>query len=118
MAEDRQQHCESPCKLSAAQLYMWQQSIRAALELARESESDIDPVVWHYLESEACYLWQRLQQEPNEYIMLKDEFALFNFFIYRFEHAELAENAVARFWQSYAGPSPEDHMDSPILLAS
>lgn len=102
------QCCPSPNETPLDDLRMWELSIQNALEVARESENDMDPHVLHYLESEADYLWQRLQREPDAYVMLKDEFALFNFFIYRYQGSKVAEKAVARFWQSYTGSSPLD----------
>jgi len=50
-------------------------------------------------------IWGRITAEPDTYILNVDEFALFNFFIARFQSPDLvviAENAIARYW-THAG---------------
>lgn len=72
-----------------------------ALDIARNTEGDLDPSVSDFLEAELSKLWGRLQAQPDEYVLTKDEFAVFNFFVSRFHGSETAEKAIARFWKSY-----------------
>ncbi|EMF08317.1 uncharacterized protein SEPMUDRAFT_24013, partial [Sphaerulina musiva SO2202] len=69
-----------------------------ALDIARNSEGDLDPSVSAYLEDALTDIWRRLMIQPDDYIMTKDEFAVFNFYRGRFDDNEVAENAVARYW--------------------
>ncbi|KAF2223581.1 hypothetical protein BDZ85DRAFT_178192, partial [Elsinoe ampelina] len=76
-------------------------TIQLALEIARNSDADVDPTVWRFLEGQVTDLWSRIQTHPGSYVMTKDEFALFNYFIYRFNNSDLTEKAIARFWQHH-----------------
>ncbi|GAB7345436.1 hypothetical protein MBLNU457_3769t1 [Dothideomycetes sp. NU457] len=78
--------------------------IQSALWLARNSEDDIDSKVTNFLEDQVKAVWRRLQAKPDSYIMDRDEFALFNFYIYRFRGSEITEKAIDRFWRSHRGP--------------
>lgn len=73
--------------------------IQTALEIARNADSEVDRTVWSYLETNVAGLWRRIQDQPNTYVMDKDEFALFNFFLQRYKDSELTEKAVDRFWR-------------------
>ena len=70
-----------------------------AIDIARNTEGDLDPTVHEYLEQAVADIWGRIQSEPNSYILSKDEVAVFNFYIRRFEGIPQAEQAVARYWQ-------------------
>lgn len=72
-----------------------------ALEIARCTEGDLDPAVSDFLETKLAQLWDRIQAQPDHCILTKDEFAVFNFFIVRFDGSEMAEKAVARFWKNH-----------------
>lgn len=72
-----------------------------ALDIARNTEDDLDPVISDFLESELAQLWARIQAKPEDYILTKDEFAVFNFFIARFSGSEVAEKAIARYWNNH-----------------
>lgn len=77
-----------------------------ALDIARNSEGDLDPSVSAYLEDALTDIWRRLMIQPDDYIMTKDEFAVFNFYRGRFDDNEVAENAVARYWaNTYESPT-------------
>ncbi|KAG8631353.1 hypothetical protein KVT40_000493 [Elsinoe batatas] len=76
-------------------------TIQLALEIARNSDADVDPTVWRFLEDQVTDLWSRIRTHPGSYVMTKDEFALFNYFIYRFKSSDLTEKAIARFWQHH-----------------
>lgn len=71
-----------------------------AIDIARNTEGDLDPNVSAYLEGALHNIWSRIQQEPNNYIMSNDEFAVFNYYRTRTEGDPLAEQAVARYWRS------------------
>ncbi|GAB7356323.1 hypothetical protein MBLNU459_g7118t3 [Dothideomycetes sp. NU459] len=73
-------------------------NIQRALDIARNTEGEIDPAVAQYLDKQLSELWNRLQARPEDYVLTKDEFAVFNFNIRRFEGSEVAEKAIARFW--------------------
>lgn len=72
-----------------------------ALDIARNTEGDLDPRISDFLELKLSQLWTRLQAEPDKYILTKDEFAVFNFFISRFRGSETAEKAISRFWMNH-----------------
>ena len=82
-------------------------NIQSALELARNSEDDIDIKVNTFLEEQIKVVWHRLQAQPTTYIMDRDEFALFNFYIYRFRGSEITEKAIDRFWRSHRGSATD-----------
>ncbi|CAK1363377.1 hypothetical protein CB0940_04543 [Cercospora beticola] len=69
-----------------------------AIDIARNSEGELDPMVSAYLEGALTDIWNRVTLQPDEYVMTKDEFAVFNFYRRRFEENEVAEHAVARYW--------------------
>ncbi|TKA64568.1 hypothetical protein B0A55_10450 [Friedmanniomyces simplex] len=70
-----------------------------ALDIARNTEGDLDPNVREYLERALTEIWSRVQQHPDSYILSKDEFAVFNFYIRRFEGHPESEAAIAS-WTS------------------
>lgn len=76
-------------------------NIQRALDIARNTEGDLDPAISSFLESMLSQLWDRIESEPDRYILTKDEFAVFNFFITRFNGSEKAEKAIARYWRSH-----------------
>ncbi|CAK4033036.1 Hypothetical predicted protein [Lecanosticta acicola] len=69
-----------------------------AVDVARNTEGDLDPTVSAYLEGALRDIWSRITVQPNAYIMTKDEFAIFNFYRRRFDGDATAERAVARYW--------------------
>lgn len=70
-----------------------------ALDIARNTEGELDPSVRNYLEDVLTTIWNRINLDPDTYILSKDEFAVFNFFIARFNGLDVAERAVARYWE-------------------
>ncbi|TKA48963.1 hypothetical protein B0A54_01039 [Friedmanniomyces endolithicus] len=76
-----------------------------ALDIARNTEGDLDPNVRDYLERVLAEIWSRAQQHPDSYVLSKDEFAVFNFYVRRFEGHPESEAAIARYWQSAQEPS-------------
>ncbi|KEQ73416.1 hypothetical protein M436DRAFT_45832 [Aureobasidium namibiae CBS 147.97] len=75
--------------------------IQRALDIARNTEGDLDHSVEKYLEEQLTGVWNRLESRPNTYVLSKDEFAIFNYFVGRYQDSKVAEKAIARFWSSY-----------------
>src|SRR2546421_5761255 len=83
-------------------------TIIQALEIARESEEGArNPSIRSILERAITNIWERLQAQPNTYILLKEEFAVFNYYRESFGTSPLAQAAVKRFWDNYPG-DPSD----------
>ena len=79
-----------------------------ALEIARNSEDgSVPPSVIAVLERAIGEIWRRIQAEPTSYVMLKEEFVVFNYYRSRFANMPTAQHAVARFWNNFKGNSYE-----------
>ncbi|KAF2769597.1 hypothetical protein EJ03DRAFT_327205 [Teratosphaeria nubilosa] len=79
-------------------------NIQRALDIARNTEGELDPSINQYLEIQLTGLWRRIQSH-RDYILNKDEFALFNFYRARFADSPEAQAAVQRYWSNtYAEP--------------
>lgn len=78
-----------------------QLTIQTALDIARNSEGEVEPTISAYLEHALQIVWTKLSHAPDSYVLTKDEFALFNYFRPRFANSELAQRAVRRFWNHY-----------------
>ncbi|MCJ1475357.1 hypothetical protein MMC13_004019 [Lambiella insularis] len=79
-------------------------TVSKALELVRNSETgEVHPGVDATLEREISKIWQRISARPNEYVMNKEEFAVFNYFQDRFRGNRTAQLAIGRFWKDYKG---------------
>lgn len=70
-----------------------------AIDIARNTEGELDPHVSSYLEDAVRDIWSNINAYPESYVLTKDEFAVFNYFRHRFE-GDLAEQAVDRYWRS------------------
>jgi hypothetical protein len=89
------------------------ETVRRALEAARNAEDgQIDPRVNATLENAIGELWRRIQAQPDNYVLTRDEFALFNYFMDRFRDSPVAQRAVERFWDSQESPSDIDGHNS------
>ncbi|KAJ5353255.1 hypothetical protein N7541_004079 [Penicillium brevicompactum] len=77
--------------------------IRQALEHARECEDGpVDASTATVLDATITELWNRIQSQPDTYVLSPDEFALFNYFLTtRYRGSPVAQRAVARFWDNY-----------------
>ncbi|KXT06770.1 hypothetical protein AC578_7226 [Pseudocercospora eumusae] len=73
-----------------------------AIDIARNSEGELDGRVSAYLETAISDIWTRITMSPDSYLMTQDEFAVFNFYRGRFK-GEVAETAVARYWTNTYG---------------
>lgn len=80
-----------------------QLNIQTALDIARNSQGDVEPTISAYLEYSLQVVWSKLISSPEAYILTKDEFALFNYFRPRFTNSDLAQTAIRRFWEHYQG---------------
>jgi hypothetical protein len=80
--------------------------INQALDRARNSD-DVDPDTSALLEAAIVKLWNKIQAEPNSYVLSRDEFALFNYFRQRFRESAVAQRAVERFWNNFQGDASE-----------
>jgi hypothetical protein len=75
--------------------------VAQALEVARDSpEGAEDPTVSNILEKTLAQIWGRVQAQPDTYVMSRNEFAVFNFFQYRFKGNKLAMAATKRYWDN------------------
>jgi len=85
-------------------------TIQRALDIARNSEGVVDPTVSSYLERALRDVWASIEAAPEDYVLTKDEFALFNYFRHRFTTSNIAQSAVQRFWDNYQGDpvNPQD----------
>ncbi|KAF5572457.1 hypothetical protein FPANT_13065 [Fusarium pseudoanthophilum] len=80
-----------------------QDIVAQSLEIARESPDGASyPSIRDILESALEEIWTKVQDQPDSYIMTKDEFAVFNFFQHRFAGDKLAMTARKRYWQAAA----------------
>lgn len=68
-----------------------------AVDIARNTEGDLDPHVNTYLEGALADIWGRVEANPTTYVFTDDEFAVFNFYRQRFQ-GPVAEQAVDRYW--------------------
>lgn len=75
--------------------------IRQALERAQNcEEGSVDPQTTALLEAAITELWTRIQSQPDSYVLSRDEFALFNYFLGRYRGSPVAQRAVARYWNN------------------
>lgn len=78
-------------------------TIKRALDIARNSDGVVDPSILSCLERSLRDIWSRIEADPENYVFTADEFALFNYFRYRFTNSRTAQRAVERFWNQYQG---------------
>ncbi|KAL1584585.1 hypothetical protein WHR41_07072 [Cladosporium halotolerans] len=76
-----------------------QLTYQRAIDIARNTEGDLDPSVTAYLEEAVTDIQRRLDAQPDSYLLTMDEFAVFNYFRSRFQ-GDAAERAVDRYWRS------------------
>ncbi|KAI1085207.1 hypothetical protein F5B20DRAFT_521365 [Whalleya microplaca] len=74
-----------------------------ALDIARDSpEGAESPVVMKLLNAALDEIWLKVMRQPN-YVMTRDEFAVFNYFQHRFVNNKLAIAARRRYWDNTTG---------------
>ncbi|KAL9575405.1 hypothetical protein ACKAV7_000203 [Fusarium commune] len=85
-----------------------QDIVAKSLEIARESpEGASYPSIRQILESALEEIWAKVQDQPDSYVMTRDEFAVFNFFQHRFIGDKMAIAARKRYWGSLSMDSSE-----------
>jgi hypothetical protein len=79
-------------------------SVSKALELVRNSETgEVHPSVHETLDQAIRKLCIKINSQP-EYVMTKDEFAVFNYFRAHVPlNADVARRSVALFWKNFKG---------------
>ncbi|KAI1498091.1 hypothetical protein F5X99DRAFT_342441 [Biscogniauxia marginata] len=98
-------HQEQPQAIIAPVQASNSAEVAQALEIARESPDGArDPIISQILETYLSKVWGRVQAQPD-YVMSRDEFAVFNFFQHRFEGNEMAITARKRYWDNITGSS-------------
>lgn len=75
------------------------ETMRQALEVARDTEGEIPPNISAILEAAVATLWRRIQTQPDTYLMSTGEYSLFTYFQERFQD-EVARRARERYWDS------------------
>ncbi len=76
-------------------------AVAQALEIARESPDGAqDPTVNGILEAALAKIWTKVLAQPNQYVMTRDEFAVFNFYQQRFVGDKTAVAARKRYWDN------------------
>ncbi|KAL8828950.1 MAG: hypothetical protein Q9191_002298 [Dirinaria sp. TL-2023a] len=79
-----------------------------ALEIVRNNEEgQVHPSVTAVLEKAVAEIWRKIQAQPTSYTMSRDEFAVFNFYRNRFKDSQVAQQAVARFWNHFRGDATQ-----------
>lgn len=79
-----------------------------ALDIARNTEGDLNVSISNYLEDALAIIWTRICTEPTTCLLTKAEFAVFNFFVQRFEGNALAIEAITRYWWTVTSESGDD----------
>ncbi|RYC57503.1 hypothetical protein CHU98_g8713 [Xylaria longipes] len=79
--------------------------VMLALEIARDSpEAASHGTIRETLESVLADIWGRVLADEFEYVMSRDEFAIFNFFQDRFQNNPVATRARKRYWDNLSVP--------------
>jgi hypothetical protein len=74
-------------------------TVAQALEVARDSPDGADdPTVSAILEAALAVILRRIRARPTSYVMTREEFAVFNYFQYRFQGDGWAIAARKRYW--------------------
>lgn len=71
-----------------------------AIDIARNTEGELNPTVNAYLEGAISHIWTLINEHSASYVLSKDEFAVFNYYIRRFEGSPVAQQAVDRYWRT------------------
>ncbi|EXK93460.1 hypothetical protein FOQG_04747 [Fusarium oxysporum f. sp. raphani 54005] len=99
---------EASDKFSAGRAVSQQDIVAQSLDIARESPDGASyPSIRQILESALEEIWTKVQDQPDSYVMTRDEFAVFSFFQHRFTGDKMAVAARKRYWGSLSIDSPE-----------
>ncbi|OIW28855.1 hypothetical protein CONLIGDRAFT_633054 [Coniochaeta ligniaria NRRL 30616] len=98
MARTKPSHNKvSPSKRSSAD----EKVVAQALETARDSDEGAhDPQVCSILEDALSRIWNKIQAQPDSYVMSQTEMSVFTYFQYSFTGNELAVAARKRYWDN------------------
>ncbi|CAI0642191.1 unnamed protein product [Colletotrichum noveboracense] len=96
------------------------QTVSQALEIARESPgSASDPTIVSILEAAIGQVCAKISADPDSCILNRDEFAVFNYFQYRFVGNKIVMAARTRYWKSLRdAPSPGTCSESSMTELS
>ncbi|KAI0554659.1 hypothetical protein F4679DRAFT_307253 [Xylaria curta] len=84
--------------------------VMLALEVARDSPEAADHgIIRDKLESALADIWGRVLADEFEYVMSRDEFAIFNFYQDRFRNNPIATSARKRYWDNLSVPESNQH---------
>jgi hypothetical protein len=73
--------------------------VAQALERARETDEGAhDPQVRKILEEALSRIWDKIQAQPDSYVMSRTEMSVFTYYQYSFTGNELAVAARKRYW--------------------
>lgn len=76
-------------------------SVTQALEVARESaDGALDPTICKILDNAVETIWGKINAKPNDYVMTRDEFAIFNYYQRDFRGNKIAVDAKKRYWDN------------------
>ncbi|KAK2938449.1 hypothetical protein FoTM2_001667 [Fusarium oxysporum f. sp. vasinfectum] len=99
---------EASDKFSVGRAVSQQDIVAQSLDIARESPDGASyPSIRQILESALEEIWTKVQDQPDSYVMTRDEFAVFSFFQHRFTGDKMAVAARKRYWGSLSIDSPE-----------
>ncbi|OAP59547.1 hypothetical protein AYL99_06845 [Fonsecaea erecta] len=90
-------------------------TVRQALQMAQNSSTgELDPQMLEILENYLGEVWNRIQADPDTYVMDGLEFPVFNLFRARSEFQnETARKAVSRYWDSQRATSNSNSNSEP-----
>ena len=71
-----------------------------AIDIARNTEGDLDPNVKAYLDQAITDIWSRLNQNPTTYILTKDEYPVFLRYVEQFGDQQVKQQAIDRYWRN------------------
>ena len=76
-----------------------------AIDIARNTEGELDSNVSAYLDKAITDIWNKITA-TDTYVLSRDEFAVFNYYIRRFDGNAVAERAIERYWRNTAEQPP------------
>ncbi|EWY80614.1 hypothetical protein FOYG_16553 [Fusarium oxysporum NRRL 32931] len=95
-------------KFPAGRAVSQQDIVAQSLDIARDSPDGASyPSIRQILESALEEIWTKVQDQPDSYVMTRDEFAVFSFFQHRFTGDKMAVAARKRYWGSLSIDSLE-----------
>ena len=85
-----------------------QLTVSEAIDIVKQHQhGQIDPGVTSFLAGRAHEIWQRIQAQPLDYVLTREEFAIFTYYRGVFGDDEVVQQAIRRFWGQFP-PEPLD----------